>query len=80
MWWYEEDFKYISKRSWQELNEFMSTYSDTLYDKQQIQTSWADERIVDEEYGMNNEWFDHSLFIPYPSSDQADQSSKLSVE
>ena len=32
MWWYEE------------LNEFMSAYSDTLYDKHKIKTSWADDK------------------------------------
>ena len=42
--------------SWQEFIEFLSAYSDTLYDKHKIKTSWADERIEDEGYGMNNEW------------------------
>ena len=42
--------------SWQEFIEFLSAYSDTLYDKHKIKTSWADERIKDEGYGMNNEW------------------------
>ena len=31
--------------SWQEFIEFPSAYSDTLYDKHKIKTSWADERI-----------------------------------
>ena len=39
----------------QEFNEFMSAYSDTLYDKHKIKTSCADERVEDEGYGMNNE-------------------------
>ena len=34
--------------SWQEFHEILSDYSDTLYNKQQIETSWADERIKDE--------------------------------
>ena len=34
--------------SWQEFIEFLSAYSDTLYDKHKIKTSWADERIEDE--------------------------------
>ena len=34
----------------------MSVYSDTLYDKHTIETSWADELILDEGYGMNNVW------------------------
>ena len=38
--------------SWQEFIEFLSAYSDTLYDKHKIKTSWADERIEDEGYGM----------------------------
>ena len=42
--------------SWQEFSEFLSAYSDTLYDKHKIKTSWADERIEDKGYGMNNEW------------------------
>ena len=43
--------------SWHEIIEFLSAYSDTLYDKHKIiKTSWADERIEDERYGMNNEW------------------------
>ena len=41
--------------SWQEFNEFMSAYSDTLYDKQQNKMSLADARVADEGYGMNNE-------------------------
>ena len=50
--------------SWQEFNEFMSAYSDTLYDKQQIKKSWADERIEDEGYGMNNEWQSGRIKVP----------------
>ena len=50
MWWYEEDFECIMKLK--EFNESMSAYSD----KHEIETSWADERIKDEGYGMNNEW------------------------
>ena len=44
--------------SWQEFIEFLSAYSDTLYDKHKIKTSWADERIEveDEGYGMTKEW------------------------
>ena len=38
--------------SWQEFIEFLSAYSDTRYDKHKIKTSWADERIEDEGYGM----------------------------
>ena len=38
--------------SWQEFIEFLSAYSDTLYDKHKIKNSWADERIEDEGYGM----------------------------
>ena len=37
-----------ASRSLQEFNEFLSAYSDTLYDKQQIKTRWAYERIEDE--------------------------------
>ena len=43
---------------------FMSAYSDTLYGKQQIKTSWADERIEDEGYGMNNEWQTGRIKVP----------------
>ena len=50
--------------SWQEFNEFLSAYSDTLYDKQQIKTSWADDRIEDEGYGMNNEWQTGRIKVP----------------
>ena len=39
--------------SWQEFIEFLSAYSDTLYDKHKIKTSWADERIED---GKDMEW------------------------
>ena len=43
--------------SWQEFSEFLSAYSDTLYDKHKIKTSLADERIEDVGYGMTNEWW-----------------------
>ena len=49
--------------SWQEFNEFLSAYSDTLYDKHKIK-SWADERIEDEGYGMNNEWQAGQIEVP----------------
>ena len=39
----------------QEFNEFLSAYSDTLYDKHKIETNLADEWIEGEGYGMNNE-------------------------
>ena len=42
----------------------MSAYSDSLYDEQQIKTSWADERIEDEGYGMNNEWQTGRIKVP----------------
>ena len=43
----------------------MSAYSDTLYDKHKIKTSWADERIEDEEeYGMNKEWQTGPIKVP----------------
>ena len=50
--------------SWQEFIEFLSAYSDTLYDKHKIKTSWADERIEDERYGMNNEWQTGQIEVP----------------
>ena len=50
--------------SWQEFSEFLSAYSDTLYDKHKIKTSWADERIEDEGYGMNNEWQTGQIKVP----------------
>ena len=50
--------------SWQEFNEFLSAYSDTLYDKHKIKTSWADERIEDEGYRMNNEWQTGQIKVP----------------
>ena len=49
--------------SWQEFSEFLSAYSDTLYDNK-IKTSWADERIEDEGYGMNNEWKTGQIKVP----------------
>ena len=36
----------------------------TIYDKQQIKTSWANERIEDEGYGMNNEWQTGRIKVP----------------
>ena len=42
----------------------MSAYSDTLYDKQKIKTSLADERIEDEGYGMTNEWQTGHFKVP----------------
>ena len=63
MWWYEEDFEYISW-SWREFNEFLSAYSDTLYDKHKIETNSADERIEDEGYGMNNECQTGQIKVP----------------
>ena len=62
MWWYEEDFD--ASWSWQEFIVFLSAYSDTLYDKHKIKTSWADERIEDEGYGMNNEWQTGQIKVP----------------
>ena len=59
MWWYEEDFECIIS-----FIEFLSAYSDTLYDKHKIKTSWADERIEDEGYGMNNEWQTGQIKVP----------------
>ena len=50
--------------SWQEFIEFLSDYSDTLYDKHKIKTSWADERINDEGYGMNNGWQTGRIKVP----------------
>ena len=50
--------------SWQEFSEFLSAYSDTLYDKHKIKTSGADERIEDEGYGMNNEWQTGQIKVP----------------
>ena len=50
--------------SWQEFIEFLSAYSDTLYDKHKIKTSQADERIEDEGYGMNNEWQTGHINVP----------------
>ena len=50
--------------SWQEFNEFLSAYSDTLYDKHKIKTNWADERIEEEGYGMNNEWQTGQIKVP----------------
>ena len=50
--------------SWQEFNEFISAYSDTLYDKHKIKTSWADEQIEDGGYGMNNEWQTGRIKVP----------------
>ena len=50
--------------SWQEFNEFLSAYSDTLYDQHKIKTNWADERIEDEGYGMNNEWQSGQIKVP----------------
>ena len=32
--------------------------------KQQIKKSWADERIEDEGYGMNNEWQTGRIKVP----------------
>ena len=46
------------------LNSFLSAYSDTLYDKHKIKRSWADERIEDEGYGMNNEWQTGQIKVP----------------
>ena len=40
--------------SWQEFNEFLCAYSDTLYDKHKIKTNLAGEWIEDEGYGMNS--------------------------
>ena len=37
------------------MNSCTSAYSDTLYDKHKFKTSLADERIEDEEEGMNYE-------------------------
>ena len=50
--------------SWQEIIEFLSAYSNTPYDEQQIKTSWADERIEDEGYGMNNVWQTGQIKVP----------------
>ena len=69
MWWYEEDLECIMKLTGIQFIEFLSAYSDTLYDKHKIETSWADERIEDEGYGMNNEW-----------QNRPNQSSKGSVQ
>ena len=55
-----DDMRKILSASWiadrNSMNSCRSAYSDTLYDKNKIKTSWADERIKDEGYGMNNEW------------------------
>ena len=48
--------------SWQEFNEFMSAYSDTLYNEQQIKTSWADERIVDMQQTATAQIADAAVF------------------
>ena len=60
--------------SWQEFIEFLSAYSDTLYDKHKIKTSWADERIEDEGYGMNNEWQTGQIKVPRGQSSREDRS------
>jgi len=49
--------------SWQEFIKFLA-YSDTLYDKHKIKTSWADEQIEDEGYGMTNEWQTGRIKVP----------------
>ena len=49
---------------WQEFNEFLSAYSDTLCDKHKIKMSLADERIEDEGYGMNSEWPTGRIKVP----------------
>ena len=61
MWWYQEDFECIMKLTG-------INYSDTLYDKHKIKTSWADERIDDEGYGMNNEWQTGRIKVPRSQS------------
>ena len=48
MWLYEEDFECIIEAD-KNSHEFLSAYSDTLYDKHEIKTSLADERIEDEQ-------------------------------
>ena len=35
-----------------------------LYDKYKIKTNWANERIEDEGYGMNNEWQTGQIKVP----------------
>ena len=50
--------------SWQEFNAFMSAFSDTLYDKHKIKRSWADERIDNEGYGMDNDWQTGQIKVP----------------
>ena len=55
-----------------EFSEFLSAYSDTLYDKHKIKTSWADERIEDEGYGMNNEWQTGQIKVPRGQSSLRD--------
>ena len=53
MWWYEEDFECIMK-----LTRIQEMYVSLFrhYEKQQIITSWAGERVEDEGYEMNYEW------------------------
>ena len=64
MWWYEEDFECIMKVTgiqWILVSLFRHTIN---YDKYKIKTSWADERIEDEGYGMNNEWQTGQIKVP----------------
>ena len=51
MWWYEEDFECNMKLTRiQEM--YICQLIPTHYDKHQIITSWADERVEDEGYEM----------------------------
>ena len=52
----------------------MSAFSDTLvYDKHKIKTSWAEERIKDKGYGMNNEWQTGQIKFPRGQSSKKKQ-------
>ena len=66
--------------SWQEFIEFLSAYSDTLYDKHKIKTSWADERIEDEGYGMNNEWQTGQIKVPKGQSSREDRLRRIGMK
>ena len=68
-----DDMRKILSASWSWqgfIESFLSAYSDTLYDIYKIKTSWADERIEDEGYGMNNEWQTGQIKVPRGQSMQ----------
>ena len=69
MLWYEEDFECIMKLTrihWIPVSFFRHT----IHGKHKIKTSLADERIEDEEYGMNYEWQIGHIKVPMGQSMQ----------